>query len=315
MILDVLLKWSKDHRQEVNSVRDSSIQIFAHIPKTAGSTLVQVMRRQFKPDEILSYEDRLWAINVSDFHDRATAGLKGIRCVMGHIPFGVHQDMDVKYVTMLRNPVEWTLSMFSYIKERHGRLPDDPKYPQRAAFAKVPQMSLDEFIEFLGDSGMANFQTRYVSGYLDLKNPLPPHEKLPGNALELAKTNLLATQTTFGIVEHFDLSLLLFKKYLGWKNIYYQNVNVTEHRIMQAQVPAPTLVRIQELHGKDAQLYEMATNSFWKTLVQSGLDHPSVLHRFRAANARYGLLRSGAGRLRKLVGRTAGILGLPRADR
>jgi hypothetical protein len=298
-------------------MRDSSIQIFAHIPKTAGSTLVQVMRRQFRPEEILSYEDRHWAVSVRGFPARAAAGLQGIRCVMGHIPFGVHgaPNGDVKYLTMLRDPVEWTLSMFSYIKERHGRLPDDPRYPQRAAFADVPRMSLEGFVEFLQGRGMANFQTRYVSGYLDLQNPLPPHENMPPNALELAKANLLAPQTTFGIVEHFDLSLLLFKKRLGWKNVYYQNVNVTEHKVARTQVPAPTLARIQELHKEDGQLYEMAMNEFRKLLAQAGLDEPLVLYQFRAANAGYGLLMGGAGRLRRLVGRMLDVLGLRRANR
>src|SRR3990170_4895007 len=98
---------------ESDGVRDSSIQVFAHIPKTAGSTMAQVMQRQFRQDETLSYEDSfVYGTNIRDLPDHVAAGLKGIRCVMGHTPFGMHEalDREVKYVTLLRDPVEWTLS-------------------------------------------------------------------------------------------------------------------------------------------------------------------------------------------------------------
>lgn len=297
-------------------MHDSSIQVFSHIFKTAGSTLVQVMQRQFRPDEILSYEDEYWAVGIRDLPDRAATGLKGIRCVMGHIPFGLHEavDREVKYVTMLRDPIELTLSWFSSLKERGGRRPDAARGPQRPVFADVPRMSLDEFVEFMERMGMANLQTRFVSGHLDLRNPMPPYERLPETALDLAKANLFATHTTFGLVEHFDLSLLLFKRRLGWRNIYYRSVRVTERRVTRTQVPARTLARIQELHGEDTRLYEMAMNAFWRALAQVGLDSPHVLYRFRAANRGYGLLRGGVGRLRRLAGRTLGAVGSPRAD-
>ena len=301
---------------EIESVRGSSIQVFAHIPKTAGSTLVQVMQRQFRQDEILSYEDSFWAVSIRDLPDRAAAGLKGIRCVMGHTPFGMHEavDREVKYVTLLRDPVEWTLSYFSYVKERRGNFPNDPRMPQLALFADVPRMSLDDWVKFMEDTGMANLQTRYVSGYLDLRNPLPPYDRLPETAIDLATTNLFSTRTTFGIVEHFDLSLLLFKKRLGWRNIYYRRANVTQVRLARAQVPARTLARIQELHGEDVRLYNVAMDGFWRALEQCGLEGPYVLYRFRAANRAYGLLRDGVGLIRRLAGRTLRAVGSPRAD-
>ena len=295
------------------NMRDAELLIFAHILKTAGSTLAEVMQRQFRPDEIVSYEDDLWAVRIADFADRAAAGLKGIRCVMGHVPFGVHQAMqrDVTYLTMLRDPVEWTLSYFSYLKERFIRaraVPDDGTIPQRAAFAGVDRMSLDEFVQFMEDVGLANYQTRFVSGLLALRNPLPPHPSLPPHGLDLAKANLFASHTVFGLVEHFDLSLLLFKKRLGWRNIYYRKVNATEDRLTRAQVPARTLARIQELHGDDRRLYEAATHAFWQSLVQAGLHRPYVRYRFRAANT----VAGGARRLRRLARRTLEAVGSTR---
>lgn len=275
------------------------------------------MRRQFKADEVLSYEDGFWAASIGNLADRAADGLKGVRCVMGHIPFGIHEilGVEVEYVTMLRDPVDWTLSMFSFIRERHGRQPDDARRPQRAVFADVPRMSLDEFVEFMERMGMANLQTRFVAGYLDLRNPLPPYERLPQDAMERARANLLAPRTTFGLIEHFDLSLLLFKKRLGWGNIYYRRANVTERSVRRAQVPAGTLARIRELHAEDARLYETAAAAFRETLARTGLDNPDALRRFRRANAGYGLLTGGVGRLRRLARRALGAAGALRGQR
>jgi hypothetical protein len=288
---------------------DSALLVFAHIPKTAGSTLVQVIQRQFRPSEMLSYEDEFWATRIPHLADRAGAGLNGIRCVMGHIPFGVHNAIgrEVTYVTMLRDPVEWTLSCFSFIKERLGTLPDDGTFPQRAVFADVPRMSLEGFVQFMDNMGLANYQTRFVSGHLDLRSPLPPHERLPQAAIELAKANLFASRTSFGLVEHFDLSLLLFKKRLGWRNVYYRKANVTERRTIRTHVPVRALARIQDLHAIDIQLYETAANAFWNALKQQGLHRTYSLYRFRAANTGYRLLGDGVRRLRMLARRTLSV--------
>ncbi len=291
---------------------EESIQILAHIPKTAGSTLVQVMQRQFRTDEVISYEDRMWAANMVDFPDRAATGLPGIRCVMGHLPFGVHAAIGrpVEYLTMLRDPVEWTLSFYSFIKERIARLPDDGSYPQRAAFVEVLGMSLDEFIDFLDRTAMANLQTRFLSGHLDVRKPLPPYKPLPPQALAQAETALFDVHTTFGLTEQFDLSLLLFQRRMGWRDIHYRRVNVTERRLTRTQVTEATLTRIRDLQQMDLQLYATAQQGFVRALKQEGLDRSALLKRFQIINVGYGLLHSGVERARRLGKATLRAVGL-----
>lgn len=291
---------------------EGSIQILAHIPKTAGSTLVQVMQRQFRADEVLAYEGLMCALNIVDFPDRAAAGLTGIRCVMGHLPFGVHAAIGrpVEYLTMLRDPVEWTLSFYSFIKEQMALLPDDGIRPQRVVFSEVQRMSLDEFIDFLDRIAMANLQTRFLSGHLDVRKPLPPYEPLPPEALTQAEMALFDGHMTFGLTEQFDLSLLLFKRRLGWRNIYYQRVNVTGRRLARTQVPEATLARILDLQQLDARLYATAQQGFVRALRQEGLDGPAILKRFQTANTGYGLLRNGVKRVRRLGGKTLRAIGL-----
>lgn len=281
----------------------AEIQVLVHIPKTAGSTLVHVMQRQFRPDEVLSYEDRFWADSIRELPERAATGLPGIRCVMGHTPFGLHRlvDRPVAYVTMLRDPVEWTLSLFSFIHERHGKVPDGPQRPQWAVFGDVTRMNLEEFLDFIERTNLANLQTRFLAGELDLRSPLPPYPPLGPGALEAAQTNLLASCTTFGLVEHFDLSLLLLRKRLGWGRVFYRRANVTERRMARTEVPAETLARMLELNADDVRLHEFASQAFQEKVRESGLGHPAALKAFRAGNVAYRWLGAGVRRLRKLA--------------
>jgi hypothetical protein len=296
----------------MNSMETGNIQILAHIPKTAGSTLVQVMQRQFRPEKVLSYEDRMWAADLAGFPERAKTGLPGIRCVMGHLPFGVDAMIGrpVEYVTMLRDPVEWTLSFYSFIKERIVRLPDDGRYPQRAAFAEVVRMSLDEFLDYLERTGMANMQTRFLSGNFDVRKPLPPYNALPLHAPAQAEENLFDSRTTFGLTEQFDLSLLLFQRRLGWRNIHYTRVNVTGSRLKHSQIDKETAARICDLQHLDIRLYATAKDEFSRYLIQAGLNRTAILRRFRAVNTGYGLLLGGIHRVRGLTGNTLRAVGL-----
>lgn len=288
------------------------LQILAHLPKTGGQTLVRVMQRQFGPQQVLSYEDHLWVEGIASFEDRAAAGLDGIRCVVGHLPFGVCAvaGRRVRYVTMLRDPVEWTLSLYSYIRGRVDRLPadlgelrpGDPRLPQRAAFAAVRGMSLEQFVEFMESGRMGNFQTRFVSGTMDARQPLPPYAPLPATALAAAQSNLESPDNVFGLVEHFDLSLLLFRRRLGWRNVFYRRVNVTAGRTQRSQVQAQTLERIRQLHALDMELYAWAERAFNEAIAANGLGRSDRLRQFQLANAAYGLAARGVGRIRSALG-------------
>lgn len=288
------------------------LQILAHLPKTGGQTLVRVMQRQFRPQEVLSYEDHLWVEGIASFAARAAAGLDGIRCVVGHLPFGVRAvaDRRVRYVTMLRDPLEWTLSLYSYIRGRVDRLPadpgelrpDDPRLPQRAAFAAVRGMSLEQFVDFMESSRMGNFQTRFVSGTMDVGQPLPPYAPLPATALAAAKSNLESPDNVFGLVERFDLSLLMFRRRLGWRNVFYRRVNVTADRTRLSQVREETVEHIRRLHALDLELYAWAERSFNEAIAANGLDRSEQLRQFQLANAAYGLAVRGVGRIRSALG-------------
>ena len=84
-------------------------------------------------------------------------------------------DLGLLYITMLRNPVEWTLSTYSVIFSRPVIA-----FPtlKKAAHDGI---KLADFPQFLVDNGLANPQTRIVAGFLDVAHMGPPCPPLPAS--------------------------------------------------------------------------------------------------------------------------------------
>src|SRR5690349_20650120 len=90
--------------------------IFLHIPKTAGISLRQVLINNtpgpaFRIIHPISDVERLAALPESE---RAALEL-----VDGHLYYGIHSLLPrpCRYMTMLRDPVEQVLSLYSFIRE------------------------------------------------------------------------------------------------------------------------------------------------------------------------------------------------------
>ena len=105
------------------------VYIFVHIPKTAGTTLVQHVAKNFKKEEILEISSK--ALNLSEKFDKRTyereiknflknkthKQLNKIKFVHGHaIPYGIHKyfKKEARYITFIRNPVRRIPSIYNY---------------------------------------------------------------------------------------------------------------------------------------------------------------------------------------------------------
>jgi hypothetical protein len=108
------------------------------------------------------------------------------------------------------------------------------------------------------------------------------------DTLEIAKRNLDEHFVVVGLSERFDESLLLLRKALGWKNIYYVKRNVTKNRPSKQQLPRETISLIEKHYDLDIQLYEHARQRFEETIREQGAGFESELKSFRRNNKLYG---------------------------
>ena len=208
--------------------------IFLHLPKTGGTTLRGIVRRQYPRGVICETPP-------TPFFDLPAAERAKVRVLQGHVPFGAHEwlAVPVDYVTMLREPVDRLVSLYHYAR----RKPGNPLHPLARA------LSLHDFAAS-GHPETLNHQTRMLSGRIGDFTPA---------ALAPAQENLATRFACFGTHARFDESVLLFRRRLGWGNVLYLRENVTRGRPAVADVPPATLDLIRERNALDVELYAFAS--------------------------------------------------------
>jgi hypothetical protein len=216
--------------------------IFIHIPKTAGSTLLRIMERE--------YGDAMFHVSALQPIDRLLslpAGrLDRLRAVAGHIPFGLHELLDrpATYVTLLREPVDRIVSHFAYAV----RSPRSPLHAQ----VEAAGYNLGRYVvEAPAAAYFNNGQTRLL-GANDPRKTSPATE----GTLVRAKVNLSRHFAVTGITDRFDESLLLMAETFGWSMVPYRREKVSPNR--PERVTKQDAQVIIERNRLDSQLYAFA---------------------------------------------------------
>ena len=259
---------------------------FVHIPKTAGSTLATIIRKQYSDDALFDIgRAHAQAMQDSIENFRQFHGIENVRCVMGHAPYGLHQWFPGKftYITMLRNPVHRELSRYYFILKT-------PRHHQHEKLVRS-KTSLEDFVHMQSETGFNNTQTRFVVAgdvapdcWTNLAGPHPP---LPPDAVEIAKLNIRERFAVAGTVEQFDASLLLFQQALSWGNVYYVKENVTPSSRARNSV-SKELIRLIEKHNEmDVELYRFAQKRLTEQIRDGGDTFAKKLERFRRVNRAY----------------------------
>jgi hypothetical protein len=220
---------------------EKQLLVYIHIPKTGGTTLKNIISKQFLPKEV-------WLHMEKDTNRKMQAKRKidQLRCIGGHCWYGVHDDFDrpYKYFTMLRNPFDRVISEYYYIL----------RWPEHKAYPQVRHMSFLEFIHQFPLKS-SNQQTRRISGSI--------HDP----DLKIAKNNLKKDFAIAGLAEMFDESLFLMKKAFNWNNITYSKQNVTPNRPAIDDMPKEILQELERRNEMDLELY-----SFAKKLLKEKLE-------------------------------------------
>lgn len=233
--------------------------IFFHMIKSAGTTFNYILRNNFGFNhvEVFTVADGgvdLWGrkyVGIEDINWFFKVN-PGIRSLTGHflrpfIPYGRVIKRPF-FVTFLRNPIDRYISHFNH----------------QARASKSP-MTFDEWLESEHEN---NYQTRFLANEEDSKKAIWFIE----NFFDFV-----------GIVEKFDLSLLLLRHKLDLDfDIRYRPVNVSAHKLIRKEHLDPkTLKRVERNNSFDLEVYSAALRRFKKELSGYNGDIEKDLHEFR----------------------------------
>ena len=230
------------------------LALFTHIPKASGTTLARVIGQTFRPEQIFRiYEvaGRTLEQQREELIQRTRQADCPIRIVVGHEPCGLHAKLaaEVRYFTVLRDPVERVISDYYYVlRTPHHRL---------YAVVKCGELSLSSFAQKL-----PNRQTRFLAGM---------HEGNPVDAdLERAVKNVTDHYEVAGVVERFDDSLAMIQMRFEWPIVGYTRENVGARRPKAETLSEEELAIVRQTNELDTALYEFALKRFAKQAEETG---------------------------------------------
>jgi hypothetical protein len=252
--------------------------IFLHVPKAAGTTFRAILERQYGRDSMLNLPvyGRSLDEHLSDIDPAARARY---RAVVGHAPFGIgrHFEGETQYVTILRDPVERTVSRYYHILRR------GPRWPIYTTITEA-NMSLLDFALGDPDIQVDNGQTRQLAG-LDYRADNVPPGSLTREHLDAALANLDRC-TVVGVTTEFDRSLVLMRRKLQWRIPLYVEVNKGSADRTRARSSLTDAEKdaIRQRNSFDDELYRHAMCRLEADCRAEGRGFELELRAFRALN-------------------------------
>lgn len=224
---------------------------FLHIPKTAGSTLREVFRKNFGEDFLLvpgnnPFEGMQKAQKYELWDEKKMIWLHGDfdSCINASSVF-----------TMLREPLARMESFYFYVKSQ----------PNHYLYNLSHTVSCIEFFEKAESLEINNGQARIIAGFggYHKMHASNQHTITDTDLLVKAQNNLFNEIHTFGLQNYFFESLVLFENALKWKKgIAYNSLNKRTDAFASSRFSQKELDCIKAVNAVDIELFEEANAIF-----------------------------------------------------
>ncbi len=251
---------SKPVKRYPAKYESSDFVFFLHIPKTAGTSVTQILESVFDEERILAPKQ----FNNVRRHPQEI--FERAEFVAGHYPHReVHRRLPKKpniTVTFLREPVAHFQSLFFHLQIDPTfaytiRLVKDKEHAERI-HSDLQGASLEDFLSSEHCRLFQNFQTRYLAGGLS-RDYVGYNDK---QLLPIAESILLALPF-FGITERFEDSIRLLEDFLNLDDrLPVIKQNAARNRPKGFEISDIQRKAILKRTRADRQLYELATKAF-----------------------------------------------------
>jgi hypothetical protein len=268
---------------------------FVHVPKNAGSTMQDILGRQYRGERSFTTAAHEYKVrgSLDQLRGMDAVEREGLDIVKGHCVLAVEGLIKgpKKFITFLRDPFQQFKSHYYYVRRAHW----NPRHEE------VRRMNgLAEFLDHQVEHEQDNMQTRHLSGELDAMIS----EVIGGKATVRADEGLfnkamgwLQRMDHVGLTEHFDETLIMMRNGLGWRrHCYYEVRNKTLDR-PDPELDDELIERFNEVYKWDLLLFKAAKERFERDVREEGGHLQRQVANFRRAND----LAQYAYRLRGLV--------------
>ena len=255
----------------MNIMKDLFIHL--HIPKTGGTTLRDIIQRQYQSEKILMIpkldesEDILKEVSTSQINQ--------LKLIQGHLKYGIHNHFHrrAKYFAIIRDPINRVLSTYYYVLSQKNN-------PQNLSTSNN-QMTIYDYVQSGVNPFLINGQTQLISGKTgNIDNPIIKSEEL----FSLAKENIANDFLFLGITEMFDETILILKNMLGWHMPYYSIANRTKNKPNYDAVDPTIISFIKEHNQLDIKLYNITKTSLLNKIVEENDIFQNRINKFKKIN-------------------------------
>ncbi len=222
--------------------------IFNHIPKTGGTSLLEICHHNLAASVVSPHltEDEALLAPVEP--------LERYRLIAGHFSVlaQVRFSRERYSMTLLRHPIRRILSTYTFWRAVPEINP---------ATSKAKELSLNGFVRYFIDSPIV-IQNPYTHHFAAIGRDFPCDPSDTGSLLAAAKRNLAAFDF-IGICEEFERSARLLCGELGWRlpdPLPYVNRSGSEN--VFADIDEPTLKILEDRNRLDFELYSYGMSLF-----------------------------------------------------
>lgn len=247
--------------------------IHLHIPKTGGTTLRDIIQRQYRAEKILMIPKLEESENI--LKEVSTSQINQLKLIQGHLKYGIHNHFHrrAKYFSIIRDPINRVLSTYYYVLSQKNN-------PQNLSTSNN-QMTIYDFVQSGVNPFLINGQTKLISGKTgNIDNPIIESEEL----FSLAKENIENDFLFLGITEMFDETILILKNMLGWHMPYYSIANRTKKKPNYDAVNPTIISFIKEHNQLDIKLYNITKTSLLNKIAKENDIFQNRINKFKKIN-------------------------------